>query len=145
MKAHRSILGLLVIVAACLSLGMGNLGSKDTAQEAPLAEKEVTAVLTDLKGLTLTLSRFSINGQAFVTGNLGAGRLTVPFGRIRVMTFSPAPKGLQMTAELNDRSQVILIMEKGQTAYGMIAAGAYRIPLEQVQRIEIKEVADRSK
>lgn len=136
---------LWLILAAGLSLGMGKMGPPDKAGEVPMTEAEVTAVLTDILGTNLNLNQFSINGQIFISGKLGAGRLSIPFSRIRLMTFSPQTPGTSVQVELKDHSQVTLLLEKGQTAYGRLRAGAFQIPLEQVKQIEIQEVVERKK
>jgi hypothetical protein len=93
----------------------------------------------------LNLGQFSINGNTYLSGRLGAGLAAVPFSQIRVMAFSPAPKGLKAELTLTDRTQMNLILEKGLTAYGKIKAGTYQVLLEQLKKIEIQSVAEKKK
>ncbi|MEW6184885.1 MAG: hypothetical protein AB1585_03995 [Thermodesulfobacteriota bacterium] len=135
----------LILLASVFILGMGKMGPSEKAGEIPLAEKEVKAVITDNQGLTLNLTQFSVNGQVFLTGRLGAGRVTIPFNRIRTMVFSFEPKGTNVTVELTDGSQTTLSLEKGQTVYGKIRAGAYQVSIDHLKKIEIQAVAERKK
>jgi hypothetical protein len=142
----KSRTGLVVIIlVAFFLMGMGKMDSSDKFGEIPLPDQEVTVVITDSEGLTLNLTQFSINGKAYLTGRLGAGRVAVPFSQIRVMTLSAEPKGTAVRLELTDRSQMNLLLEKGSTAYGKIKAGTYQILLEQLKRIEIQGIVERKK
>ncbi len=134
-----------ILPAALFLLGMGQLGPANKAGEIPLPEQEVTVQLTDVQGFSLTLTQFSINGQTFLQGRLGAGRLSIPFHRIQSITFAAATKGVWARIETTDRSTVELLLDKGGTAYGRIKPGTYQIPLEQVRQITVQTVSDRKK
>ncbi len=135
----------MVVIAAFLLMGMGKSGQTGKPGEIPLPDKEVSAVITDSEGLTLNLTQFSINGQTYLQGKLGAGRVAVPFGQIRSMTLSLEPKGIAAKVELIDRSQMSLTLEKGLTAYGKIKALNYQIILDLLKKIEIQGISDRKK
>jgi hypothetical protein len=135
----------IILVAAFLLMGMGKMDQSEKPGEIPVPDKEVTAVITDSEGLTLSLTQFSINGNTHLTGRLGAGRVAVPFSQIRVMTFSAEPKGTAVRLELTDRSQMNLLLEKRLTAYGKIKAGTYQISVEQLKRVEIQGIVERKK
>jgi hypothetical protein len=144
----KSRMGLVIIMAAAFFLmGMGKMGQSDKPGEIPVPDKEVTAVITDIEGLTLNLTQFSISGKTYLSGRLGAGLVAVPFSQIRVMTLSAEPKGTAVKVELTltDRSQMNLLLEKGSTAYGKIKAGTYQVLLEQLKKIEIQGVVERKK
>ena len=113
--------------------------------EIPVPDKEVSAVITDSEGLTLNLTQFSINGKTYLQGKLGAGLVAVPFGQIRVMVLSAEPKGIAAKVELNDRSQMNLLLEKGLTAYGKIKAGTYQILLDHLKKIEIQGITEKKR
>jgi hypothetical protein len=135
----------IFIVAAFFLLGMGKMDQPEKSGEIPVPDKEVSAVISDNEGLTLNLTQFSINGKTFLQGKLGAGLVAVPFNQIRIMTLASEPKGIAVKVELNDRSQMNLILEKGLTAYGKIKAGTYQILLDQLKKIEIQGVSERKR
>ncbi len=135
----------LIFVAALFLMGMGKMDQPEKSGEIPVPDKEVSAVINDTEGLTLNLTQFSINGKTFLQGKLGAGLVAVPFSQIRVMTLASDPKGIAVKVELNDRSQLNLLLEKGLTAYGKIKAGTYQILLDQIKKIEIQGITERKR
>ena len=135
----------LIFVAALFLMGMGKMDQPEKSGEIPVPDKEVSAVINDSEGLTLNLTQFSINGKTFLQGKLGAGLVAVPFSQIRVMTLASEPKGIAVKVELNDRSQLNLLLEKGLTAYGKIKAGTYQILLDQIKKIEIQGITERKR
>ncbi len=135
----------IIFVAALFLMGMGKMDQSEKSGEIPVPDKEVSAVITDSEGLTLNLTQFSINGKTFLQGKLGAGRVAIPFSQIRVMTLASEPKGITVKVELNDRSQLNLLLEKGLTAYGKIKAGTYQVLLDQLKKIEIQGIAERKR
>ena len=135
----------IVFVVALFLMGMGKMDQPEKSGEIPVPDKEVSAVINDSEGLTLNLTQFSINGKTFLQGKLGAGLVAVPFSQIRVMTLSSEPKGITVKVELNDRSQLNLLLEKGLTAYGKIKAGSYQILLDQIKKIEIQGITERKR
>lgn len=142
----KSRFGMVIIfVAALFLMGMGKMDQPEKSGEIPVPDKEVSAVINDSEGLTLTLTQFSINGKTFLQGKLGAGLVAVPFSQIRVMALSSEPKGIAVKVELNDRSQLNLLLEKGLTAYGKIRAGTYQILLDQIKKIEIQGITERKR
>jgi hypothetical protein len=142
----KSRFGIVIFfVAALFLMGMGKMDQPEKSGEIPVPDKEVSAVINDSEGLTLNLTQFSINGKTFLQGKLGAGLVAVPFNQIRVMTLSSEPKGIAVKVELNDRSQLNLILEKGLTAYGKIRAGTYQILLDQIKKVEIQGITERKR
>jgi hypothetical protein len=145
-RMMKSPIGLVfILVAAFFLLGMGNIGQTEKSGEIPVPDKEVAVVITDSEGLTQTLNQFSINGQTYLTGKLGAGRAVVPFDQIRMIHFSSESKGVAARVELTDHSQMNLFLEKGVTAYGKIKAGTYQILLDHLKKIEIQGIVDKKK
>jgi hypothetical protein len=55
------------------------------------------------------------------------------------------PKGITVKVELNDHSQMNLLLEKGLTAYGKIKAGTYQILLDHLKKIEIQAITERKR
>jgi hypothetical protein len=139
-----SVLG-LIVVAALLLLGMGQMESTGKPGEIPNPDQEVTAIIMDNEGLTLTLTQFSINGKTYLQGRLGAGRAAIPFSRVRAITLSPEAKDISVKLELTDHTQMNLLLDKGLTAYGKIKAGTYQVLLDRLKRIEIQSISERKK
>ena len=135
----------LFILSAFFLLGMGNMDQTEKAGEIPVPDKEISAVVNDIEGQILNLTHFSINGQTYLTGKLGAGQAAIPLDQIRLIALSVEPKGLAARVELDDRSQIHLIMEKGTQIYGKMKIGTYKVSLDRLKKIEILGVKERKK
>lgn len=133
----------ILIVAVLFLLGMGKLDQTEKPGEIPVPDKDISVLITDTDGLTLNLTQFSINGQTYLTGKLGAGKVAVPLIQIRLITLSAESKNISVRLELTDRSQLNLVLEKGVTAYGKIKAGTYQILLDHLKKIEILGISER--
>jgi hypothetical protein len=150
MKRNNPILRLIGLLGLALTgwlflTAMGSFDQTGKPEEIPLPEKEVTALLTDSEGLTLALTQFSLNGQIYLAGRLGAGRVAIPFNQIRQMTLIPEPKYLAARINLTDNTSLNLQLEKDLKAFGRLKVGTFQIPLEKVRKIEIQGVAERKK
>jgi hypothetical protein len=135
----------LIVIAAFFLLGMGKLDQTEKPGEIPVPDKEISVMITDNEGLTLSLSQFSINGQTYLSGKLGAGRVALPLGQIRIISLSVEPKGLAAKVELADQSKMNLFLEKGAMVSGRIKAGTYQVAMDHLKKIEILNIAERKK
>jgi hypothetical protein len=136
--------GLMVVLGLSL-LGMGKMETNGKPEEIPVPDREVTAVVVDLEGVTLHLSQFSINGQTVLSGKLGAGKAAVPFSQIKTVTLEPEAKALRARVDLADNQTVNLILDRGLTAYGRTRFGTYQVQLDQLKKIEILAVTEKKK
>ena len=141
----RFLITVLALGFAFLVIAMGKLDPSGNPDEIPLPDKEITVILTDLEGLTLSLTQFSLDGRTFLSGRLGAGKVAIPFNQIRVITFFQEGKTLGARVDLADHTQMNMQLEKGILSYGRLRAGTYQIPIEKIKKIEIQAVADRKK
>jgi hypothetical protein len=133
----------VVMLAVFLSLGMGRLDQNGKPGEIPIPDKDISVTLTDKEGVTITLNQFSLYGQTALSGKLGAGRVTIPFSQVRLITFSNGTKGVTAKIDLSDQSQITLQLEKGLMVTGRIKMGTYQVSLEKLMRIEILSVSEK--
>jgi hypothetical protein len=144
MKARLGLLGL--ILSAFFLLGMGNMMEPPEKQvEIPHPDKEISVNILDSQGQALNLTQFSLNGQTYLTGKLGAGQVAIPLGQIRLVSLAPEGKEISAKLEMVDHSLMNLQMDKSITAYGKIKFGTYKVTLERLRKIEILGVAERKK
>jgi hypothetical protein len=141
----RMLLTGLIVVLGLSLLGMGRLDSDSKPEEIPTPDRDVTAVIADVEGLTLTLSQFSINGQTVLSGKMGAGKAAVLFSQIKTVTLAAEAKALRARVELADQQTMNLILDRGLTAYGRTRFGAYQIQLDHLKKIEILTVTEKKK
>lgn len=141
----RMLLAGLIVALGLSLLGMGRLDSNSKPEEIPTPDRDVTAVIADVEGLTLTLSQFSINGQTVLSGKLGAGKAAVLFSQIKTVTLAAEAKALRARVELTDQQTVNLVLDRGLTAYGRTRFGVYQVQLDQLKKIEILTVTEKKK
>lgn len=142
----KSRLGLvLIILSAFFLVGMGNMDQTEKAGEIPVPDKEISAVVNDNEGQILHLTHFSINGQTYLTGKLGAGQAAIPLDQVRLIALSVEPKGMAVKVDLADRSQIHLLLEKGIQVYGKMKIGTYKVSLDRLKKIEILGVTERKR
>jgi len=142
----KRLLAAGLIIGLGLSLmGMGKMEANGKPEEIPVPDREVTAIIVDLEGITLNLSQFSINGQTVLSGKLGAGKAAVLFSQIKTVTLVSEAKVLRARVDLTDNQTVNLILERGLTAYGRTRFGTYQVQLDQLKKIEILGVSEKKK
>lgn len=127
----------IMVLAALFLLGMGKMDQTEKPGEIPVPDQEVSVSITDNEGLTLNLTQFSINGQTFLPGKLGAGRVALPLSQIRVIHLSTESKGTAAKVEMTDHSQLQLFLEKEIMVYGKIKFGNYRVSADHLKKIEV--------
>lgn len=138
-------LWLAVVLVMGLSLtGMGRL-DQDNGGEIPLPDRDVSALVIDREGVSVTLTHFSINGQTMFSGKLGAGKAAVPFGQIKTATPLAEPDAFRVKLELIDQPPLTLTVERGLQITGRAKFGTYRVPLDQLKKIEILAVTEKKK
>src|SRR5262249_54629128 len=93
----RSIVVATLVGVACLGLmGMGALGGG--REEAPA--RDFHAVLTDADGTRIDADRVTTGASASLDGDLGRGRLRIPFDNIERVTFKPATDHDRVVADV---------------------------------------------
>ncbi len=135
----------VIIMASLFLLGMGGMEQGKKPGDIPIPDNDVSATIIDNEGMTLNLTQFSISGQTYLTGKLGAGRVALPLNQIRKVTLSADPKGTAARIELTDNSQMTIYPEKGVTVYGRIKVGTYQVSIDHLKKIEILSFVERKK
>ena len=143
MKARLGLVAL--ILCAFFLLGMGNFEQSEKPGEIPHPDKEVSVNISDSDGQVLNLTQFSLNGQPYITGKLGAGQVAIPLEQIRAVSLSSEGKEILAKVEMTDHTQMNVYMDKAVTAYGKLKFGTYKIALERLRKIEILDVKERKR
>lgn len=132
----RSILTtILVLLAAVMILGMGNMGGTPEGQ-VPKTDEDIKAQITDRTGVSTELTRFSLNGNVFLEGRRGEGMMSVFFRDIKEITFGPVG-GDDVPADLllKTGGRLQLRVNKNTPFYGDTGHGAFWIHAGNVSRI----------
>ena len=115
-------------------LGMGNFGGGQTGTPA----RDFRATFTDLDGTRMVVTRVTAGGDTSLEGDLGRGRLRVPFDNIMRVALQPAVERDRMRADvtLRDGEPLALLLRTSITFYGQIPGGAYQIRARDLKSIE---------
>ncbi len=123
-------------VAGLALLGMGGLGGgRDTGTPA----RDFRATLVDLDGNRIEVSRVTVGGDTNLEGELGRGRLRVPFDNISRIHFQPAGSDrdrVRAEVALHEGEPVTLALRSSTTFYGQTPSGAYQIRARDLRSVE---------
>lgn len=132
----------LLCLAIPFLLGMGALGGAPPA-EAPATEELFSATITDAAGVTVRISRASVDGLTVVTGHLGNGVVMVPFRRIDSIDVEPGDaRRRDCVLKLVDGESVKLGIDGNITFVGAMEYGTYRVRIGDVSTIRFTALPD---
>jgi hypothetical protein len=131
-SVRRAVLGL----AALGLLGMGSLGG---GGEPGLPVRDFRATLTDVDGTRTEVSRFTAAGDVSLEGDLGRGRLRVPFDNIARIDFEPreaARERVRAVVVLRAGEPVTLAVRSSTTFSGQTPGGTYQIRARDLKAVD---------
>jgi len=136
---RSTLITVLVLPAAALLLGMGSLGGVPEGT-VPKTDENIKVQISDRSGVTTELNEFSMDGNVFLEGRLGDGKMNVFFRDLQEVAFGQVG-GEEVPAELllKSGSRMQLEVRKRAVFYGSTGYGAYRITARDVSRIVIVE------
>ncbi|HLK10338.1 MAG TPA: hypothetical protein VKW76_03060 [Candidatus Binatia bacterium] len=117
-------------------LGMGSFGGGDRGVLPPA---DFHATLTDADGVHIDVSHLTMGGDATLEGDLGRGKMRVPFDTITQIRLEPIGQERdRVRAEVNLRSEqpVVLTLRGSATFYGQTPSGAYQIRARDLRAVD---------
>ena len=133
-------MGKRVLAVAVLSLGLLGMGGFGGNRDSGLPAHEFRAVLTDVDGTRMEVDRFTAGGEASLEGELGRGRLRVPFDNAIGIAFERLEaerERVRARITLRQGEPVTLMVRGSTTFYGQTPGGAYQIRARDLRSIEI--------
>ena len=133
-------MGKRVLAVAVLSLGLLGMGGFGGNRDSGLPARDFHAVLTDVDGTRMDVDRFTAGGEASLEGELGRGRLRVPFDNVRSIAFERVDgerERVRARITLGEGEPATLLVRGSTTFYGQTSAGAYQIRARDLRSIEI--------
>jgi len=127
----------LLLLSAPLVMAM-TMGDSEGPTRIPEPEANYRARVTDLEGVSVDLTQFSIDGQVFFLGNLGDGNLAVPFDKFTSVELVRQGEMMLARLTMNQDKPVELTVKPGLKLYGKTQYGNFRIELGQVKRIQLQ-------
>jgi len=128
---RATILGVLALVLT----GMGGLGG--SREEAPA--RDFRATFTDVDGTRIEVGRVTTGTDTTLDGDLGRGRLRVPFDNIERISFKPSGTErdrIVADVKLREGEPVTLTLRSSTTFYGRVPSGAYQIRARDLRSVE---------
>lgn len=127
---------LLLLLAVPFIMAMG-MGASEGPTRIPEPEQNYRARVTDMEGVSVELTNFSIDGQVFVLGNLGDGSLAVPFDKVKAIDLVKTGEAMKAHLTLHKETPVDLSIKATLNAYGKTPYGNFRIAMGQVKSIQL--------
>lgn len=138
-RSLRVIVLCALLVAMPLIMAMG-IGDNEVPTRIPEPKVNYLVTLTDLGGTTVDLSHFSIAGVAFLAGDMGRGELAVPLEKVKDVVIRHQGGEFKAEVALADGGNVTITVKGSLKATGKTSYGNYRIPLDEVSRIQLRGV-----
>ncbi len=135
-KANIAML-LLLVVSALFLTAMGT-GDSEGPTRIPEPETNYRVTLVDMEGTRVQLTQFSVGGQLFFMGRLGQGQAAIPFTRIKEVVVEKRQGVLRAKVVLKQGAPVELKVKGSQDIFGKTEFGNFRIPLDEVSRIQFQ-------
>ena len=131
-------MGKRVLAVAVLSLGLLGMGGLGGNRDSGLPARDFRAVLTDVDGTRMEVDRLTAGGDTSLEGDLGRGRLRVPFDNVTRVRFQPTDQRDRVRAdvELRQGEPVTLTLRSSTTFYGRTQGGAYQIRARDLKSVE---------
>jgi hypothetical protein len=127
---------LTVAAFAAGLLGMGSLGG---GREPGAPVRDFRATFVDVDGTSVSADHVSCGGGTTLEGDLGRGRLRVPFeniARVDLGRDGTDRDTLRATVTLRDGAPVTLAVRSSTTFYGQVPSGAYQIRARDLRSVE---------
>jgi hypothetical protein len=121
-------------------LGMGALGGG--GRDAGLPAKEFKATLTDVDGTRVDVTRATVGGDTSLEGDLGRGRLRVPFdgiAHIRLEATKEDRDRVKAEITLREGAPVTLTVRSSTTFYGQTPSGAFQIRARDLRAVDFAQ------
>ena len=128
----------LATVIGVLGLGLMGMGSFGGGREAPPA-RDFRATFVDGDGTRIDVERVTTGTETSLEGDLGRGRLRVPFDNIERITFKPSTEErdrLLADVKLREGESLTVTLRSSTTFYGRIPSGAYQIRARDLRSVE---------
>ena len=133
-------MGKRLLALAVLSLGLLGMGGLGGNRDSGLPAHDFKAVLTDVDGTRMEVDRLTAGGDTSLEGEIGRGRLRVPFDNVSGISFEPLAgerERVRAKIALREREPVVLTVRGSTTFYGQTPGGAYQIRARDLRSIEL--------
>ena len=121
-------------------LGMGALGGG--GGQGTMMTRDFHATLTDVDGTRIAVSRVNVGGEASIEGDVGRGRLRIPFESITSIRFAPIGQDrdrVRAEVVLREGEPATLTVRGAATFYGQTSSGSYQIRARDLRTVDFAQ------
>ena len=129
----------LAATIAAISPALVGMGSFGGGREPEVPTRDYRATFTDVDGTRIDASRVTAGGDTTLDGDLGRGRLRVPFDNIARITFKPATSERDRVlaeVQLREGEPLALSLRSSTVFYGRVPSGVYQIRARDLRAVE---------
>ena len=129
----------LLLTLPVLALGIMGMGGLGGGRETGLPAREFRATFIDADGTRVEATRVTAGGDTNLEGEIGRGRLRVPFdniGRVQLEAAGEDHDRVKAQVDLREGEPVTLLMRSSTTFYGQTPSGAYQIRARDLKSID---------
>ena len=129
----------LIMLFVPFILGMGSMTGDDSPDSIPVTEKKFSATFVDQMDIVTRCTEVSIEGKTFIEGVKGKGTYTVPFEKIKSISFFMIDGKFKGVLLLKDNSKDELILDEDTKVYGRTDYGTFQIGIAKLKKMVIGE------
>jgi len=136
--ARSAACAVTILLLATGAMGMGGFGG---GREQGLPAREFRATLTDVDGTRMQVTGITTGGDTSLEGDLGRGRLRIPFDNIARITFQPTENDrdrVRAQVQLREGEPITVTLRSSTTFYGRTPGGAYQIRARDLKSVEFE-------
>lgn len=142
MMRYRFLLTIMLTCACAVVLaGMGGMAGEDAPTRIPKPDVNYTVTVIDVADIHTLLTNFSIGGYTYIFGNLGKGKLAIPFSKIKRADIMQQQEGLKAVLTLKTGEKLTIAADKRQEIYGKTSYGNYKIKLGDVKAVIMEQTS----
>jgi hypothetical protein len=140
MRRKQLILAILLLLAATVCMGMGDMlgGDEDKAPRAP--KRDFSGTVTDNTLQKLAVSHIHCEGKTEIKGYLGEMRISLAFDRIAGVSFTKGEAGYSHgTVQLRDGQTQQMRFKNLTRCYGESELGKVMVRIKDLRSIRFNE------
>lgn len=138
-SARSATCALAVVLLAPGVMGMGGFGG---GREQGLPARDFRATLIDVDGTRMDVTSVTTGADTSLEGELGRGRLRIPFDNIARITFQPAENDrdrVRAQVQLRQGEPIALTLRSSTTFFGRTPGGTYQIRARDLRSVEFAQ------
>jgi hypothetical protein len=132
----RPVALVALLLVAPVVMAMGGFGG---GRESEAPARDYRATFTDPDGMRIEDGRVTAGGDTSLEGDLGRGRLRIPFDNVSRVTFRASGTERDRVladVQLREGEPLTLTMRSSTTFYGRVPSGAYQIRARDLRSVE---------